>query len=89
MTRSKKGLRVTFNAPLVLAFALLCTLITVLDQLTGRKSISMIFSTYASSFSDPLTYVRLFTHVLGHASFGHLVGNMAYILLLGPMLEEK
>ena len=88
MTKTK-GLRITFNAPLVLAFALLCTLITVLDQLTGRKNISMIFSTYASSFSDPLTYVRLFTHVLGHASFGHLVGNMAYILLLGPMLEEK
>ena len=55
MTRSKKGLRVTFNAPLVLAFALLCTLVTILDQLTGRKSISMIFSTYASSFSDPMT----------------------------------
>ena len=89
MTKSKKGLRVTFNAPLVLAFALLCTLVTILDQLTGRKSISMIFSTYASSFSDPMTYVRLFTHVLGHASFAHLVSNMAYILLLGPALEEK
>ena len=96
MTKSKKGLRVTFNAPLVLAFALLCTLVTILDQLTGRKSISMIFSTYASSFSDPMTYVRLFTHVLGHANMGHLVNNMAfilllvaYILLLGPMLEEK
>ena len=88
MTKSK-GLRVTFNAPLVLAFALLCTLVTILDQLTGRKSISMIFSTYASSFSDPMTYVRLFTHVLGHASFAHLVSNMAYILLLGPALEEK
>lgn len=88
MTKSK-GLRVTFNAPLVLVFALLCTLVTILDQLTGRKSISMIFSTYASSFSDPMTYVRLFTHVLGHTSFAHLVGNMAYILLLGPMLEEK
>ena len=88
MTKSK-GFRVTFNAPLVLAFALLCTLVTILDQLTGRKSISMIFSTYASSFSDPMTYVRLFTHVLGHASFAHLVSNMAYILLLGPMLEEK
>ena len=36
-----------------------------------------------------MTYVRLFTHVLGHAGAAHLVNNMAYILLLGPMLEEK
>ena len=34
-------------------------------------------------------YLRLFTHVLGHADLAHLVGNMAYILLLGPALEEK
>ena len=42
-----------------------------------------------SSWSDPLTYVRLLTHVLGHSGMAHLVGNMAYILLLGPALEEK
>lgn len=32
---------------------------------------------------------RLFTHVLGHSGWEHFIGNMAYILLLGPMLEEK
>lgn len=45
--------------------------------------------TYHSSLTSPMTYVRLFTHVLGHSGWEHFIGNMAYILLLGPMLEEK
>jgi GlpG protein len=27
--------------------------------------------------------------VLGHSGWDHLVGNLSYILLLGPLLEEK
>ena len=41
------------------------------------------------SLKSPLTYLRFFTHVLGHAGWDHYIGNMAYILLLGPILEEK
>ena len=84
----KKKIRITFNAPLVLIFALLCSAATLVIALAGNAGM-MIFSTYGSSFADPMTYVRLFTHVLGHAGLAHLVGNMAYILLLGPALEEK
>jgi GlpG protein len=36
-----------------------------------------------------MTWVRAFTHIFGHAGWSHLIGNMSYILLLGPMLEEK
>lgn len=49
----------------------------------------MIFSTYHSPMTSPMTYLRFFAHVVGHADWSHLIGNMAYILLLGPMLEEK
>ena len=28
-------------------------------------------------------------HVIGHVGWSHYIGNMMYILLLGPMLEEK
>ncbi len=48
-----------------------------------------LFMTYRAPLSDPLTWVRFFTHVCGHSSWEHLLGNMSYILLLGPMLEEK
>ncbi len=84
-----KKLKITFNAPLVLGFALACALATVLGAITGESSTATLFSTYRASMKDPLTYVRLFTHVLGHISFAHLVENMGYILLLGPALEEK
>lgn len=45
--------------------------------------------TYHSSLLNPFTYSRLFTHVLGHIGWEHFIGNASYILLLGPMLEEK
>ena len=86
---SKRSLRISFNAPLVLVFAALCVVATVLGMLTGDTSTRLLFSTYHSSLADPLTYVRAFTHTLGHSGWAHLVGNMAYVLLLGPLLEEK
>jgi len=36
-----------------------------------------------------MTYIRLFTHIAGHANWLHLFGNFTLILLIGPMLEEK
>jgi GlpG protein len=87
-TAMKPKIRITFNAPLVLSFALACTAATVIRLIAGETA-DRVFATYRSSWADPMTYIRLFTHVLGHTGFGHLLGNMAYILLLGPMLEEK
>ena len=84
----KKKTRITFNAPLVLTFALLCTAVTII-RLTVGEGTDRFFATYGASWKDPMTYLRLITHVIGHAGFPHLLGNMAYILLLGPMLEEK
>lgn len=45
--------------------------------------------TYHSALLSPMTWVRAFTHIFGHADWAHLIGNMSYLLLLGPMLEEK
>lgn len=36
-----------------------------------------------------LDYFRLFSHVLGHTDWNHLIGNFSFILLLGPLLEER
>ncbi|MBO7720441.1 rhomboid family intramembrane serine protease [Candidatus Saccharibacteria bacterium] len=85
----KKRTRITFNSPLVLWFAIACITVTLLGLLTGGSVTVHFFSTYAASWTNPMTYLRLFTHVLGHSGFSHLMGNLAYILLLGPALEEK
>ncbi len=89
MYSSKKPLRITFNAPVTLAFAALCVIARIADMLTGGEANILVFSVYRAPLSDPLTFVRCVCHVLGHASWGHLIGNMMYILLLGPMIEEK
>ena len=86
---NKKNLRLSFNAPATLAFVGLCVAVQLISMLTGGRSSRVLFSVYRSSLLDPLTYVRCVTHVLGHSGWDHLLGNMMYILLLGPMIEEK
>lgn len=57
--------------------------------MTQGASNALLFMTYHSSLTNPLTYLRFFTHVLGHSGWVHFIGNASYLLLLGPMLEEK
>ena len=85
----KKNLKISYNAPVVLTFVLLCFLVTLAGVLSGSRMTTMLFSVYRSSMTNPMTYVRLFTHVLGHSGFEHFIGNAMYLLLLGPILEEK
>lgn len=84
-----KKLKITFNSPVVLGFIFISLAVLVVGLLTGGKSNELLFMTYHSALTNPLTYVRFFTHVLGHGGWEHYIGNAAYILLLGPMLEEK
>ena len=84
-----KKLKITNNSPVILGFALVSLGVLVLNILTGGKSNQLLFMTWHSSLKSPLTYLRFFTHILGHSGWSHYIGNMAYILLLGPMLEEK
>lgn len=84
-----KRLKITFNSPVVLWFAFSSLLVLLLGVATGFKSTQFLFMTYHSPLNDPMTYVRFFTHVLGHADGAHFISNMAYFLLLGPVLEEK
>lgn len=62
---------------------------TLLNYLTGGRSGMLLFMTYHSSLLSPMTWIRMFTHIFGHADWSHLIGNMSYLLLLGPMLEEN
>lgn len=85
----KKRLRITYNSPTILSFALASLIVTLVGLITNGASTSLLFSVYDSSLLNPLTYLRMFTHILGHSGFEHFIGNAMYLLLLGPMLEEK
>ena len=84
-----KKIKLSYNAPVVLSFALACFMATILGVVTNNNSTRMLFSVSGGSLTNPLTYIKLFTHVLGHSGFEHFLGNAMYLLLIGPMLEEK
>ena len=81
--------KLQYNAPVVLTFFLLSLLELILGPLTGGWSKTALFAVYRAPLSDPLSWVRFFGHVLGHADFNHFIGNMLLFLVVGPPLEEK
>ena len=84
-----KKLRIQYNSPVVLSFALLSLAALLLGQLTGGWTTRALFCVYRAPLTDPLTYVRMVGHVLGHAGYAHYMGNMTLLLVVGPPLEEK
>ena len=84
------GVRIKYNAPVVLTFVLVCIAVMAVTALTHSTFNYKFFAVYPDmSWTSPRSWFRMISHVAGHASWEHLVGNMVFILLLGPMLEEK
>lgn len=85
-------MKIKYNAPVTLSFALLCTAIVAADQTMQPGLVQQLFTVQGRELFDwnyfP-GYVKLLTHVLGHLDWQHLMQNMTFILLLGPILEEK
>ncbi len=85
----KRKFKVKYNAPVTLAIVGISFVATILNYVSGGLIGRALFMTYRSSLISPMTWLRAFTHIFGHADLSHFVGNMSYLLLLGPMLEEK
>ena len=81
--------KIQYNSPVALTFALISLGALLLGEISGGYITRLLFCVYSSSLSDPLTYVRVFTHVLGHADYQHYISNMLLLLVLGPQLEER
>lgn len=79
--------RISYNAPIVLTFALAAVVVHVLVYIAG-DSVRLWFASWPQ-FVDTRSYVGLFSHILGHANWQHLMGNFMLILLIGPVLEER
>lgn len=83
-------MKIRYNAPVTLTFALVATTVLLINQTVLPGLTRGLF--IVGSGMNPgnvIDYVRLFTHVIGHDNWTHLMGNFAFILLLGPILEEK
>lgn len=83
-------MRFRYNAPVTLTFTLLAVTVQLLSTATGGVFTEMFAS--APGTFDPQSLLQLLgivTHILGHGSWAHLAGNFMFILLLGPLLEER
>ncbi|MCK5674228.1 MAG: rhomboid family intramembrane serine protease [Spirochaetales bacterium] len=85
-------MKIRYNAPVVLNFALISVLVLFLNPFLGGNLITAWFVVPGQGYFDTgsvISYVRLISHIAGHVSWEHLLGNFAIILLVGPILEEK
>jgi rhomboid protease GluP len=85
-------MKLKYNAPVSLTFALICTFVLVCDQYLVPGMIQGVFTAEGAltfQLDDFPAYLRLITHAFGHAGWDHLISNLTFILLLGPVLEEK
>lgn len=81
--------KLQYNSPVILSFFFLSLASLALGYMTGGVTTAALFSVYRSPLTSPLTYVRFFGHVLGHAGAEHFLGNMLLLLVVGPPIEEK
>jgi len=85
-------MRIKYNAPTVLTFTLICALVLLLSRTLMPGLIENFFMVPGKgSFraNNLRCWISLFTHVIGHADWSHLINNFTLILLIGPMLEEN
>lgn len=82
-------MRLKYNSPVILTYSLICLIVLGIGHLTYGVSTTRFFVLYFTSFTDPFFYLRIFTYVFGHYNWGHFIGNMTLLLLVGPLVEEK
>lgn len=81
-------LRISYNAPVVLTFALLAVGVFILGAV-GSPDIVRRWFVAKPAIHEISDYIALITHILGHKDWNHLLSNFMLILLLGPLLEER
>lgn len=83
-------MRLRYNAPVTLTFAVAAALVLVLEYFLGTAFKTTYF-VLNPQFDPhlPLSYVRLMAWTVGHADWQHLIANFSLILLIGPLIEEK
>ena len=85
----KFPIRLQYNAPVIVSFALLSALALGINILTGGQANKLLFCVCRCSLRDALCYPRFFLHVLGHSGYRHYISNMLLLLVIGPAMEEK
>lgn len=90
------NVKISYNAPVTLTFALIAAIILFLDTFLNNTLIPALFTCPGNSqcpvpfnIGNFVDYFRMIFHIFGHKDWNHFLGNMAFILLLGPVIEER
>ena len=88
--------KIRCNAPVTIAFILICTVILAVETIFHTELIAYFFTTGGAHKSPApfnaayaFDYARLFLHVFGNSDRLHFISEAVFILLLGPSAEEK
>lgn len=81
---------IQYNSVVILTLFFICLGVMILDTITKGATTNAFFSTTTNdNLLNPFTYVKWFTYALGHLNWEHFIHNFLYILLIGPLVEEK
>jgi len=84
-------MKLKYNAPVTMTFGLICAAVMALDLYIAPDFAMNHFLAHGESFDPKETwhFLGMILHIFAHDSWDHLLQNFLYILLLGPVLEEK
>ena len=85
----KRWTRIQYNSPVILTFSLMAVVIHLMNLVIPHFTYQWFAMNAGMSLSNPVDLFCLFSYPLGHADWNHLFGNLLFLLLLGPILEEK
>ena len=91
----KNSLKVVFDSPVVLVFSVVSAAVFVADLILKLNVSEKIFECHgaksvpAFDFKSALDYVKLVIYPLGGTNSTSFFLNTGFILLLGPVLEER
>ena len=81
---------IKYNAPVVLTFAFVSALVLLINQYLLHGLVPAWFSVSANFNPGAFRcWVTLVSHIIGNANWNQFLSNFAFILLLGPILEES
>ena len=66
---------IQYNSVLILSYFFISLIALILNTFTSGTTNRVLFSSYRSSPLNPLTYIRFFTHALGHTGWHHFSSN--------------
>lgn len=98
MAKKTSAYHFSYDAPVILSFVIASATILAVDSLfLHGKLIDAAFTCrtlhpsegLGFDFKNGLDYLRMISHILGNPGWENLLLNSAFLLLLGPTLEER